>query len=297
MKFPRYYLKLIEDIYNQLYEKLYDDKIHCFLCGSNNMTFRNKLTFKLENKDIKAIYAENLFSALVHNQSKENHLDLEDILASNVELILIILEGPGALVELGMFCKDKNHLKKLMVLMDAEYRDQESFINYGPIKKLKELDNINRVFYYNTEETGEKQLNAYQERKLSKSLNIYKDRDLNITEKQVLDIISMYYFLKVVLFIINPADKAEISNLLKYISTSQKMDIKDEEIELNIDSVLYWLQKEDYINKVDDTKYKLTKKGIIDTKKELYGVFGTRLIDNYRAQALNYTLRIKDKIS
>ncbi|MBW4829366.1 MAG: hypothetical protein KZY61_03525 [Clostridiaceae bacterium] len=57
---------------------------------------------------------------------------------------------------------DDEHIKKLMVLMDETYKEDESFINYGPIKKLKdhkELKDIKRVFYYKLEK--EKKLNTY----------------------------------------------------------------------------------------------------------------------------------------
>lgn len=297
MKFPKYYLMLFKDIYNHLYEGFYDDKIHCFLCGSNDMQFRNSLKRKLENKDIKVIYAENLFEAIVNNESKENHLDLEDILASNVELILIILEGPGALVELGMFSNDSNHIKKLIVLMDKKYKEAESFINYGPIKKIKMQDEISRVFYYSKKEDGTNEINTYQDREISKSFKLYKSKQLGTREKHALDIVTMYYFLQIAFFILNPIDINELSILLKYLCREEKIDITDNQIEINMTSAIYWLRKENYITKIDDEVYKLTKEGLLDIQFELYKIFGTKLIDSYRVQALNYQLRIKGKIS
>lgn len=293
MKFPDFYLKLFENIYKQLYNEFHNNKIHCFLCGSNDMDFRNLLKKKLENKDIKVIYAENLFETIVHNSSKENHLDLENKLASNVELILIVLESPGALVELGVFSNDDNHIKKLIVLMDEKFKKAESFINYGPIKKIKELDKVKRIFYYNSE--GEK-INTYQNREMDKSLKYFKISLSQIEKKPILDIVSVYYLLKIALFIYNPIDLVELNLLMNYLCTKEKMDICEREIELNIISAIYWLQKENYIKKAESERYKLTKEGILNTRKELYETFGTKIIDNFRAQALNYQLRIKNKI-
>lgn len=299
MRFPNYYLMLFKDIYNHLYEEFYDDKIHCFLCGSNDMEFRNTLKNKLDKKDIKVIYAENLFETIVHDKSEENHLDLEDILASHVDLIFIILESPGALVELGAFSNNSNHIKKLIVLMDEQYKKDESFINYGPIKKIKDLDKENnemsRVFYYRKED-GKSKINSYQDRQISKSLKLYKAKNKSTREKHILDIITMYYFLQLVMFILNPISIDELNVLLKHLCVEEKINITDEEIRLNTISAIYWLRKEDYIEKIDDEIYKLTKKGMRNIQPELYKTFGTKCIDNYRVQALNYQLRIKDKI-
>ncbi|MFA5576926.1 MAG: retron St85 family effector protein [Tissierellaceae bacterium] len=292
MGFPIYYLKLIEDIFDDLHTTYFGDRTHCFLCGSNNMDFRDKLKERIEGKGIKVIYAENLFEAIVHNKSKANHLDLEQMLASNVELIVIILESPGAMVELGMFSNNANEIKKLLVLMDDKYRMKESFINYGPIKKISDLDDIKRVFYYKADGDGVKELKEYQQKALSKTLDEFKDLSpVSEGDSGILGLISLYYLLQIMIFLFNPIDSRELIDLLMHLNERDGMGISREDITVNINSVLSWLLKEGYLEKDKGDEYKLTKEGIRTIGKELYSTFGTRTIDSYRVQFLNYRYR------
>ncbi|MBW4829365.1 MAG: hypothetical protein KZY61_03520 [Clostridiaceae bacterium] len=112
-----------------------------------------------------------------------------------------------------------------------------------------------------------------------------------------MNIISLYYFLKIILFIYNPIDIDELNNLLKYLCTKKEIEFTEEEINIKIESIMHWLQKERYIKKIEEKRYELTREGILEIQTELYGIFGTKVIDNYRVQVLNYQLRIKDKIS
>ncbi|QNX12503.1 hypothetical protein IC794_01160 [Acinetobacter seifertii] len=91
---------------------------------------------KLIKNEIEIRTAENFKDYLL---AYDNLLEFESDIASISDLVVIILESPGALIELGIFVEHKNIRHKLIAIQHQNHSAQLSFINLGPLKFLKDL--------------------------------------------------------------------------------------------------------------------------------------------------------------
>lgn len=89
---------------------------------------------KLVKKEIEIRTAEDFKDYLV---AYDNLLEFESDIASISDLVVIILESPGALIELGIFIENKNIRNKLVAIQHYDFASEQSFINLGPLKSLK----------------------------------------------------------------------------------------------------------------------------------------------------------------
>ena len=75
-------------------------------------------------------------------------LEFECDIASISDLVVIILEGPGALIELGLFSVKPDIFEKLVVIQHNDFSSELSFANLGPLQALKKSKE-NSVLDYN----------------------------------------------------------------------------------------------------------------------------------------------------
>lgn len=68
-------------------------------------------------------------------------LTFEEHIAQLSAVIVLVLESPGSLAELGLFTALEAFRKKLMVFISNHHYEQTSFIRLGPVKYLEESDN------------------------------------------------------------------------------------------------------------------------------------------------------------
>ena len=59
--------------------------------------------------------------------------------------ILLFLECPGALAELGVFCMDDVLCERLLVVVEKKHYDDSSFIRLGPIRRIEEAHSASAV--------------------------------------------------------------------------------------------------------------------------------------------------------
>ena len=71
-----------------------------------------------------------------HFEENYNLVDFEKDAGCLSNGILLFLEGPGALAELGAFCTDEILCERLLVVLSQEHYDADSFISLGPIKRI-----------------------------------------------------------------------------------------------------------------------------------------------------------------
>lgn len=131
---------------------------HLFLCGGivdatseNPPSFRDRLlryTAKEENE----IHSSFVLAENFKDYFKENRytdlLAFEEDIASLSTLIIILLESPGSLVELGMFCNKPEFYKKLLIVAPQEHiQEEESFIYLGPLEYIRKKDCSSVVIY------------------------------------------------------------------------------------------------------------------------------------------------------
>lgn len=75
-------------------------------------------------------------------------LQFESDIAGIATLIIICLESPGSLVELGLFCMDSETAKKLVIIAPLEQtKKEDSFIFLGPLTNIKQK-NQNSILIY-----------------------------------------------------------------------------------------------------------------------------------------------------
>lgn len=71
-----------------------------------------------------------------HFEENYNLVDFERDAGCLSSGILLFLECPGALAELGAFCTDEILCERLLVVLEQEHYDSDSFIILGPIKRI-----------------------------------------------------------------------------------------------------------------------------------------------------------------
>ncbi len=231
---------IAEKIYSKLYKKDVDNTINIFLCGADTGktdSFRNLL-----NKEFKkyakfnVVYPEFIFATLL-NKKDSNLLELEDELASYVDLIIVPLEGQGTLAEIGAFTVNKKLLPKIIVINDLKYKNSKSFINLGPLDLVKK-HNTNHIFYF--EKGKEKDiLNDIVKEILTKRFNKRYSYELE-------NIFNLSRYLFYIISVYQPLTKIEIIARLNELTN----EIKDEKIALKfIDASIQILVQKNRVEK------------------------------------------------
>jgi hypothetical protein len=122
-----------------------------FVCGGvidvkniETPSFRDRFcqyaASKFPNIHDKIVLAET-FNDYFRDNTYPDLLAFEEDIANISSLVIIILESPGALVELGMFCNKPNLYKKLLIVVNEEHtKSEDSFIYLGPITYIKKRE-------------------------------------------------------------------------------------------------------------------------------------------------------------
>ncbi len=133
-------------------------KPHIFVCGGKvdptciiPPSFRDRFLQSSANTAPKIhdaiVLAEN-FKDYFKENNYDDLLIFEDEIANIASLVMIFLESPGSLVELGMFCSRPNFYKKLLVIAaQDQIESEDSFIYLGPLEHIKKQDNSSVLVY------------------------------------------------------------------------------------------------------------------------------------------------------
>jgi hypothetical protein len=206
-----------------------------FLCGGNvdvkeyhPQSVRDALMRYLASKNCKLsdyITLAEHFKDWTHDAVYKDLLVFESDIAHMASLIIIILESPGSLTELGIFSENKNIKNKTLVIVNAKYHSESSFINLGPLRHL-ELLNDSSVYSYNWTDDKEKlneslgdALDCIREDALARLKNISGTTAFNIKNDGhiaflIFEIIKILILLKL----------SEIENFLKILKIEIKRD-------------------------------------------------------------------------
>lgn len=105
-----------------------------FLCGGANSPHRDALRDYLHKHApwVKIFYAERAWEQIASHE--EDALRMEADLAALADLVIIVVESPGTFAELGAFSLSDPLRKKLLPIVDKQYRDVPSFISTGPLR-------------------------------------------------------------------------------------------------------------------------------------------------------------------
>lgn len=288
---PNYFIDILSSIYNDVYNNILKSEFVIFLCGAQSSkeltTKRDKLrkifdSDKNKFKNLKVMYAEELFRTIVHKRSADNFLELENILGDSADKIIIFLESPGAFVELGAFSNDNRLCSKLIVINNEEFKGKSSFIELGPLKKLKKA-NSNSVIYMNDIDVNLAK-NIYNQ---IKNDNINKDEGLE-------SLVALINFIQIYLYFVSPVTFDEI---IEHINIITKELITD--LNIRVKSVInYLMTSEKIVKKVKKTEkefYLLNDEGYIQISNMLkrYDINSLKgnNVDKLRMASMYYKLK------
>lgn len=137
--------RLAKRVHDDVYRGFYSYKTTVFLCGAGANapnSIRQDIDIGLTRGQYgyryDMFYPEDLFAELLYGPQHQDLLSLENVLAQGVDAVLLVVESIGAVAELGAFASSPELRKKLVCVIDKQYRRKRSFINYGPIRLLQD---------------------------------------------------------------------------------------------------------------------------------------------------------------
>lgn len=106
-----------------------------FLCGGAGSSRRDRLADYLRryHPQKHIFYADDVWAQLATRTSL-SALEMEAYLAELADIVMIVVESPGTFAELGAFSLSRELRRKLLPILDEHYRDEDSFINTGPVQ-------------------------------------------------------------------------------------------------------------------------------------------------------------------
>jgi len=130
---------------SDVFGRVYDPKTAIFLCGKAlgaKDSLRAEIAKALDNLPYpfrySIMYPEDLFEELLSGPFHQDLLSLETVLARSVDAVVLVLESYGAVAELGAFANHPQLRSKLVCVQDQRFRKAKSFINYGPLRLLRD---------------------------------------------------------------------------------------------------------------------------------------------------------------
>jgi len=282
------YKEIAELIHKHIFQVLVRNQLNVFLIGTGRDA-RNSLRDPLREEllgapyypSLEVFYPEELFDELFQQNNQIDLLRLENLLAKSVHAIVIVLESPGSIAELGAFANHEVLRKRLVVIVNQLYRKDKSFIMLGPVKMLKKINGA--VIYYDFNNRHKEALKKLGEQVRGNIRRIAKQVTPDTTIK---NLINAQFFLLAAVYVMQSIGKIEINKMIKAIGG------EDEETVIAIanSSLNILLRNKELI--LFSGKYELTKEGlkrITDLLK--YQWPRNIILDKLRVVVLNNTLR------
>lgn len=249
-------------IHDDIFTKINQYYVDVFLCGGAGKSeefLRDKVRDKLKvHKNLRIMYPEDLFVELINKNKEYDLLSLERFLANNCEVICVICESPGSLVELGAFVNNSETFDKVVAVVEEKKKKERSFIMLGPIKMILKKNRKNVIYYKknNIEELNEKLVKNFRQSRSASN------------EKPINTIIGSYYFIKLLLFFYNSLTYKEVTLFIKFLYNEKQYSVS--ELNTTFNSALKLLFKDKTITKIirnNQSLYLLTPKGYKEVNK------------------------------
>jgi hypothetical protein len=270
-------------------KEIFSNEYNIFLIGAstdNQLSMRSKLHDILKkNNKIQVRYPEDIFIDQMYHRTYDL-LSLENLLASSVDAVVMFIESPGSIAELGAFSNHTELNNKLIVYVNKIYQNEDSFINLGPIKYLinntkskvswisyETALNDNQKFYHNL-------LDEIRKNRSDSSLILDLNNPL-VSEKFILSL----------LYTFDSCSRKEIIEIVKNIGTIDEMNKLEVENYITVlDSALGILYHNQDIYK-DGNEYYISENGIGRLRKQMSQKFIIQNLDNLRLKMINLQLR------
>ena len=284
---------IAREIHEKIYSTVYDYKTTIFLCGAGtdvSNSIRRKidelLTSSWYSFWYELFYPEDLFQELLYGHEHQDLITLENILAESVDVIILVIESYGSVAELGAFASNDKLRKKLLCVVDKRYKKTKSFINYGPLRLLKDKRE-GCVVYSDFKKISEK--NEFE--KMRKGINSIK-RNTRKKSPAVTNVIQAHHFILASVYLLEPINKKDLISLVKFAS-----DIYEQKAVAVTAGALSILsnKKEVYLQ---PSGFCLTKKGMshfraLGRRGWTRNVYKVSELDHIRVIILNWQLRGK----
>ena len=180
---------------------------------------------EIKNRKVVGVIAEKLIETF----SEHDSLTFEGILADISDEIIIIVESVGTFCELGAFSFSKDLVDKLYIINDEQHREDKSFINRGPIRKINDSrSGETKYIIYDTDEWKQDlELKNHFEKWEKKRISYTPPEKITINtkEKCQVDIKNFVYEVINILSIFQPITQKEF--LLIYKFMRGEVSVKD----------------------------------------------------------------------
>ncbi|MBQ2900496.1 MAG: retron St85 family effector protein [Agathobacter sp.] len=264
----------VKQIYQEVFLYIQHSNIDLFLCGGasskTNASNRDLLRKRLEKNDkLSIFYPEDMFMELL-SRKKYDLFTLENFLAENSDLIMIVCESPGSFTELGAFTSNDKTLDKLVVLIQKRYKNDKSFIMQGPVRYIESKNKNNVIYFNNDMDDMEKAVECYLSSKYWFYGNKKYARKYGRYTKEIDLISGQFYFIMLLLYFYNRVEIKDMNEAIKTIYHERKFE--PSRFEVIYTAALKRLYKEGMLVKeVEDGAYfyRLTQKGYYNVKKLL----------------------------
>lgn len=214
------------------------DNCLIFLCGANqgvNQPSERRCALKKfiesQSSGHRVVYAEAVFDELVRQGDKDNNLlDMENDISRIVDIIVIVLESPSAVCELGAFSHSSLR-SKLVVINSSCFRDQESFINKGPIEAIEKSGGS--VLWYDMKGDGVSRVDGIGSifKGLRERLDVDRDRKFKKSKIDIGSIVPLsinkecLYLVHDIVFFMGPVSYRELVEFFISAFGKRKYDI------------------------------------------------------------------------
>lgn len=216
-----------------------------FLCGADEQNANGNRTkiknfFSRTRKDIICVFVEEVF----HSDVKQDIdlLQFEKQLAELCDGIVLIVESPGSICELGVFTAIKPIAKKLVVINDSRYKNKNSFINNGPIRYIKEInENMNKIYHLDLANILDDELKIVLSQ-IAKNKTCYINRTANEVKMN-----SFIFEILELIYIFGPLPRRDLYNIYNDLKGFPHFDFisgdNKKTIRTNPNHILYILNK------------------------------------------------------
>lgn len=280
-------LDIARTLYNNIFPYIRNEKKSVFLIGKSTKdpsSLRKKLRDTFEQKKYISVkfeiyYPEEIFSDLLYN-GKIDLLTLENLLAKSVHAVVICLESPGSIAEMGAFVNHNVLNKKLVLLVDSKYRKAKSFIRKGPIRFL-EATFPGQVLWYNIND------NINDIAKRTRSI-IYKVSNRTVIQRNLQNPIIVEDYLLMVIYALGAANASELVRFIKEIESMNP----DEAATVCVGALNALFKRRALISR--NNNYILTRQGyngLIESLPQKNKSFFIETLDDLRIRYLNKSLR------
>lgn len=317
---------IFKEIFSKIYSKLECNIIYVFLCGGkceeNSKEIRNDiktLLKDLSHNKIEVLYPEELFFNKDRNLDeffkKRDLLELETILAQNSNIVCIICESYGSATELGAFTNYKEIQKntlldKLVAVIYEQFENDQSFINLGPIKRIKSKDK-NKFKVYKTKKFLRKKrllevkkaltLDLIKEfKRICRKNNSVSDsnRIFLKEDNKLNNFIGLSYLILLLVFFYEKIDNTLITQILKKeLSELKIIDLNNKDDISKFDdyfkmSKRFLFEIKEFLLKNKDDSWVLSSKGFTFIKNDILNILkiNKRDIDYIRIKILGQQL-------